>query len=162
MKFSTTLKVNKNIKCFALVVAFVVFIALFLYSHPSKLILNDYCNIDGIHTFYLYSANSNAQIVSFKLQESACKFNAFMVKGESLFLPFNKNESAVNEYIGSLLSEYNAKLQLIESASFIDSEYYYTNKITNYVIINGNKVNIHVAKGRSGITVGTPIIFGSF
>ena len=58
--------------------------------------------------------------------------------------------------------EFNAKIQLSEKGDFGSAEYYYSSKITNYVIINGKRVNLHVVKNKGGTTIGTPIIFGSF
>ena len=128
----------------------------------SNKLLNKNCSFEkGVHTYYLYSSSSNAKIISCNISDNL-KLGSLCVKGESLYLPFQNGESMVNEYIEQLLKAYNAKNQVIEKGNFGDGEYYYSNKIPTFVIINGRRVNVHVVKGTSGITIGTPLIFGSF
>jgi hypothetical protein len=40
--------------------------------------------------------------------------------------------------------------------------YAYTEKLTTEKIIRGKKINLHIFIGESEVTIGTPIIYGSF
>ena len=154
-------KKNKSFLSITLLTVFIFFCTLYLNSQTNKL-LNENCSFqDGTHTYYLYSSSSNAKIINYDINDSV-NLNSFCIKVESLFLSFQNGESAVNEYIALLLKEYNAKSQGIESGNFGRGEYYYSNKIPSFVIIGGKRVNVHVVKNTSGITIGTPLIFGSF
>ena len=57
------------------------------------------------------------------------------------------------------LTTLNAKEVYKSQIEKIENTYYYTNQIKRYQIINGRKVNVHVAKSADGITVGIPIIY---
>ncbi len=59
------------------------------------------------------------------------------------------------EFIDSLNAKevYSSKIQDVENT------YYYSNKIKTYQIINGKRVNVHVAKTNNKIVVGIPIIY---
>ena len=57
------------------------------------------------------------------------------------------------------LTTLNAKEVYKSQIEKIENAYYYTSQIKRYQIINGRKVNVHVAKSADGITVGIPIIY---
>lgn len=57
------------------------------------------------------------------------------------------------------LTTLNAKMVYSSQIEKIENSYYYTSKIKTYQIINGQRVNVHVAKTTDGITVGIPIIY---
>ena len=57
------------------------------------------------------------------------------------------------------LTTLNAKEVYKSQIEKIENTYYYTNQIKTYQIINGERVNVHVAKSTDGITVGIPIIY---
>ena len=57
------------------------------------------------------------------------------------------------------LTTLNAKEVYKSQIEKIENAYYYTNQIKTYQIINGERVNVHVAKSTDGITVGIPIIY---
>ena len=111
---------------------------------------------EGSHTFYLYSKSSNAKIVTLS-EENASNFLYLKsnLKGESVIF-YNKNK------VASLINELRARKIFIESGDDFHCEYYYSNKINDYVILKGKKVNLHVCYSKDYISVGTPIIFGSF
>ena len=154
----------KKIKIFAsitMLIGFVFFCGIYLNLQTNKFLKQNCFFKNGTYTYYLYSSSSNAKIINCDIRQKA-KVNSLCVKGESLYLPFQNGESAVNEYIGLLLEVYNAKKQVVESGVFGNGEYYYSNKIPFFVIIGGKRVNVHVVKNTSGITIGSPIIFASF
>ena len=83
------------------------------------------------------------------------KRNCFIVKGESFTAPLNYDYK-------KLLEELNAKIVMTEDASEGNSYYAYSKKIRYCKTINDKKINLHIFVGKTGITVGTPIIYGSF
>ena len=152
----------KSLKIFLFMLLFLCFNILFVNYNSSRLALPNKNCLSGVHTFYLYSRTSNSKIVTTEIKNNKCSISPFIIKGESIFVDNKNSESAINEYIEALLIKYKAKIQLVEVASYGKSEYYYSNKIPNYVIINGYRVNVHISISSYGITIGTPLIFGSF
>ncbi len=57
------------------------------------------------------------------------------------------------------LTKLNAKKVYSSSVEKIENTYYYTNKIKKYQIINGQKVNVHIAKTNEKTLVGIPLIY---
>ena len=111
---------------------------------------------DGNHTFYFYNESSNAKIVTLTEKES----NNFIY-----FKNFLKGESAIfynRDKVTSLINELKATKIFCEKAEDFNCEYYYTSKIDDYVLLNGQKVNLHVCYLKDYITVGTPLVFGSY
>ncbi len=65
----------------------------------------------------------------------------------------------VDESSLDFLNELNVKMVYSSQIENVENIYYYTNQIKTYQIINGQKVNVHIAKMTDGITVGIPIIY---
>ncbi|MBO5851081.1 MAG: hypothetical protein J6R29_01975 [Clostridia bacterium] len=61
-----------------------------------------------------------------------------------------------------ILEKTNAKLQFIEETNGVTSYYYYSSKLHKIEIVNGVKVNLHVAVSSDYIKLGTPFIYASF
>ena len=111
---------------------------------------------EGNHTFYFYSKSSQATIKTFSEQQA--KQHVYFkncLKGESVEF-FSEDNAKI--FIDSL----NAKYVFCEFGEDFSCKYYYTDKIQNYVILNGNKINLHLSYSKDVYTVGSPIIFGSF
>ena len=64
--------------------------------------------------------------------------------------------------VEKLVSDFRAEAVRVEKAGEVTSLYYYTDKIPYFKTIGGKKINLHVAIDNDTVTVGTPIIFGSF
>ena len=62
----------------------------------------------------------------------------------------------------SILKDFSARHLFSERTEDGESFYAYSKRINSFVIINGEKVNIHYFKGKNGNRVGTPIIFGGY
>lgn len=62
----------------------------------------------------------------------------------------------------TFLQDMSAKIVHTSSVSSVTSYYCYSNKIKSYKIVNGVKVNLHVAIQKDSVKVGSPIIYGSF
>lgn len=109
---------------------------------------------EGEKEMYFLSASSNCKIVGV---QSESEFVYFMpaLKGESvkLYRPQDKDE---------ILKKYSAKEVFSERAGNIVNRYYYSPKISRFTTINGKKVNLQIADSNGEITVGIPLIFGSY
>ena len=113
-------------------------------------------DLNGKHTLYLLSASSEAIIVD--LNEKSYKefvYLAPLYKGESVTL---SDPSDIEAY----LKKTHSTLVYSETVGEIVNEYYYSGKISAYMSINGQKVNVHVSKNKDSVTVGVPLIFGSY
>lgn len=61
-----------------------------------------------------------------------------------------------------ILDNLKAKIVSVEQVDDIKIIYGYINNLSNYIIDNGNKVNIQIAYKNKLVTVGYPIILGSY
>ena len=111
---------------------------------------------EGLHTFYFYQKSSNAKIITLSNQDSTyfLYFKQFL-KGESVI--FYDNKKAYE-----LIENLSAKKVFNENGNDFDCEYYFSAKLTDYIILNGKKVNLHVCHLNNYLIVGSPINFGSF
>ena len=111
--------------------------------------------IDGKRTFYLYSASSQATIVS-TLHFS----QIFSVKGESVRFSLDGANGA--DTAERILSLYGATLVYKEEISGTTSYYAISPRFSNHVNVGGQKINLHVSVNAQDCVVGNPIIFGGF
>ncbi len=109
-----------------------------------------FSTLSGEHTYYLYSASSQAQM------KTSLQITDFgKIKGESVRLT-----SAID--VEELLEKYSAEICFEERSAGVHSYYCYTPHWTDGVQIGEYFVNLHVAFSEGGCTVGAPIIFGGF
>ena len=101
---------------------------------------------------YLNCPSSTCQIIKATKLESVFIGRIY---GESF--KADKNFDA-----GKLVDRFNAKLVKVEVVNGIENYYYYSPKIKYKKQLFGERVNIHVAVTKTQITIGSPIIFGSF
>lgn len=101
---------------------------------------------------YLASPSSNARIVSVNVRQYPTLINVY---GES----FKANKE--NFDLKGFLEDFNAQIVFVESISEGTCYYAYSPKIKYRAQIYGSVVNLHVFVGDS-VTIGAPIIFGSF
>ncbi len=113
-------------------------------------------NVEGDYTFYLNSASSNAQIITVPFDDAKeMKKNLKNVCGESVT---TTRMSEIEKEIQRL----NAQLLFSEKVDNIIINYYYSDKISAYKTVNGYKINLQTAINDNVITIGSPLIFGSF
>ena len=112
-------------------------------------------DIDGVRTFYLYAASSQAKMVSTLRFE-----DLFSVKGESV--RFDRNGQDEYGLVSEILAQYGATLTYTETLDGVTSYYAITPNLYGGVLINGNKINLHIAISENQCVVGTPVIFGGF
>ena len=111
---------------------------------------------EGIHEFYLCSPSSNAKIV--RRTENDCANFIYLkgsLKGEKVTF-YNEKE------LSRLIKDLNAKLVFTETGDDFFCEYYYTDKLCDFIFLKNQKINLHVSYQNDLFLVGTPIIFGSY
>lgn len=130
-------------------VSFVILLLIFITFSNQTPLFKDYSDNFEIYT---KSPSSNAQIVCTNSKTYPLIFGKV---GESckIFGEFD---------LSSFLMKMGAKTVFTEKAEHGVSYYAYSNDIKYKASVNGHVVNLHVFIGDSGVTVGSPIIFGSF
>ena len=111
-------------------------------------------HLSGARLFYLYSPSSQATI-----KEKLSLLDCFFIKGESVSLVLENDGDLQAK---NIIKQSSAKLLLIEQAGGVCSYYAYSKNLGDGVVVNGQKVNLHVAISGERLVVGTPIIFGGF
>ena len=111
---------------------------------------------ESTHTFYFYSKSSNAKIVTLS-EEKASNFIYFknFLKGESVVF-YDENK------VFDLLFNLSAKKIFEENGDDFNCQYFYSKKINDYIILKGQKVNLHVCYNNDSILFGYPLVFGSY
>ena len=61
-----------------------------------------------------------------------------------------------------VLSKFDATVKFTEKVDGVTSLYAYSSKIKTYIIVKGQKINLHIALKNTGMKIGSPLIFGSF
>lgn len=99
------------------------------------------------------SHGSDGQILS--VNENQLKFLT-AIKGES----FKADKNSFD--LDAFLSEFNGKILIVERIESGTSYYGYSPKIKYRKNMNGTTINFHVFIGEKTVTVGSPVIYGSF
>ena len=110
-------------------------------------------SISGERVFYLSSASSNARV-----KNNLSLLDVFRVKGESVRVTGVDGESVARD----VLKRYDASVYFSESVAGVRSYYCYSPRLKGGIVVNGVKVNLHVAVDGDACVVGSPVIFGGF
>jgi hypothetical protein len=102
---------------------------------------------------YVGSNSSNAEILTV---DSKDYMSLKKVTGESVKI------SSSNFDVYDFFEKYNAEIVFTETVDGVVSYYGYSKDIKYQTIIGGKRINLHVAKAKNLVTVGSPIIYGSF
>ena len=106
----------------------------------------------GERTYYLDSASSQS------LQKSHLSGLEFLrVQGESVYI-----EGEGEAYAQKVIKEVKASVLWVEEVAGVRSYYCYTPLFGEGVIVNGQRVNLHIAVSKTGCAIGNPIIFGGY
>ena len=137
-------------KKIALIVAIALLVGL---VRPSKPL---FYGEEGSYCFYVGSMSSSCEIITVSADRAASvKPRLREVCGESI--------STTNaDFEKTVVARYNAEKVRHEEANGVSVDYYYSSEIPDYVTIGGTKVNIQIARRGDVLTVGSPMIFGSF
>ena len=109
----------------------------------------------GERAFYLYSASSQATV---KNTISLAQIKD--IQGESVAI--EKPIAEQDAFLAQVLKDYNARVLWAETCANTTSYYCYSSRIQGGEIIDGQKVNLHIAFGGERVKLGTPLIFGGF
>lgn len=104
----------------------------------------------GEKTYYLYNHSSTASIVKEK------SFLGINTVGESTVI-LNENFNLAGFLVGN-----NARKVFTEELNELTVYYCYSPKIKRYKVIKGQKINLQIAVRKSVVTVGSPLIYGSY
>lgn len=148
----------KVLYCVAIVISVFYLLCSSTFFKPT------FIGANGNYTLHFNTPSSSASFKVFSCGEIASyKDFAFNVKGESLFLDFvncEKQESL--KFVNKQIKQKRARLVFEEVGEWGICEYYYSPLIKNYVIIKNKKVNLQIAYSLTSVTLGSPMIFGSF
>ncbi len=109
---------------------------------------------DGGRTYFLHSASSQAlKKNTLNLQEIALK------EGESVYFLTEEKADALRD---TLIKDYRAVLVKEERCLDVVSYYCYAAEFGKGLLIDGKRINLHIAVGQGRCAVGTPILFGGF
>ena len=99
----------------------------------------------------LYAQNSSTNI---RCETTPSFLNK--IKAETCTIDF------CNFNLQELLDRFSAEVIMIEDYEDGTSYYAYSSKIKYLEMINGNKINLHIAVKSDGVKIGVPIIYASF
>ena len=134
-------------------------LALGLFCALSKTVyVGKFVDVAGTRHFYLDGASSRAIMKS-----SLSVKDVRRVKGESVSFA-NENNECADTLAEKYMQKYDASLIIKEECADVDCYYAYTGNWTEYVLVDGKAVNLHIAVSKDGkrVTLGYPIIFGGF
>ncbi len=120
-------------------------------------------------------------VIAFILIIIVASFSQFNIFGDRQ-VTFSKNYSQgdffisnINDFYGrysskgfsfkldgenlDFLKDLNAKQVYSSQIENVENAYFYTDKIKKYQIINGKRVNVHIAKTGDGVIIGIPLIY---
>jgi len=113
---------------------------------------------DGGDYYIFYGGNggsSSEMVCAERLDALKVKATLKKISGESATY-LNKNLK------DELITKFNAVVIFTEETADIKNYYAFTDKIDNYIILNGKKINLHIAVSQAKTTIGSPIIFGGY
>ena len=83
---------------------------------------------------------------------------------EKLLLTGIKGESVRydGDRVEELLAHFGARVLFVEEAAGVTNYYCYAPALGNAIVLNGQRVNLHIARSSAKTAAGTPVIFGGF
>lgn len=144
-----------RVKTFLYSLLSVGFVALMLFSLAVQN-FSRFPENKGDRTFYLHSASSQGLRV-----EKVSIENLFRVRGETVRLQYQGTET---DLVEEIMSQYHAKVLVIERVGDVVSYYAYTPAWADCVYVGGHKINLHLAinEKSSRCAMGSPIIFDGY
>lgn len=113
----------------------------------------------GESSYYLYSVSSQAEI---KPALSLSEFGNLTGECAEYVLDESFGAVTAEELTERIRKEYRAQICFSESACGTVSFYAYSPSLKGGVLLNGYKVNLHIAFRGNSVAVGTPMIFGGY
>lgn len=137
------------LKKFSYILAVILTLACVGYVNTKPL----FSNYSDSFTVYVGSNSSNAQILTVDGKDYRFIKD---VTGESVKI------SNLGFDVNEFFEKYNAKIVFTETTDGVVSYYGYSKDIKYQTTIGGKRINLHVAVTKDSVTVGAPIIYGSF
>jgi len=129
-----------------------ILILLFMNISGQKLLFEN----GDYYIFYSGNSGSSSLMVTAEGVEALkVKSTIKDLSGESAYY-LNVDKSA------EILENFNAKVIFTQSISDIKNIYAYSEEIEDYIILNGQKINLHIAVTKDKTVAGSPIIFGGY
>ena len=111
----------------------------------------------------------NAYASNFELYLNSPTSNALFVRADALSYPFYKNIygecfkiSSSDFDVENFLKDFSATIILEEQVEHGVSYYAYSNQIKYRTVLFNKLINLHVFVSKNSVTVGSPLILGSF
>ncbi len=136
-------------KRFAVTIASILIVA-FIYTQSVTPVFNGYSNT---YELYLTSNSSSAHVIK---TDRVGYYLFSNVKGESCKV--EKQGFNVDDFFAQM----DAEILFVETTEDIKCYYGYSPNVKYRKQVLGRTVNIHVAVGKSQVTLGAPLIYGSF
>lgn len=133
--------------CFVISIAFVLFL-----PYGNSGLMFDKAD------YYVFSTGggSAAKMISAEqIRAAEVKRSIKKTDGESAYY-LNTDNSA------ELLNKYRAKVVFCQTVDGIYNIYAYTDKFDGYLVLEGKRVNLHIAVTDNSTVIGSPIIFGGY
>ena len=111
----------------------------------------------GERTFFLDSASSQGL-----MKKELGISDLFRVKGECVSFSFAESDGGRDALIEEIVRQLGAEIIFEEEVNEVISYYCYTPIFLESLILQGKRINLHVAISKARCVVGTPIIFGGF
>ena len=114
----------------------------------------------GVLCFWVYPLPFiNANSITCVGGKSSGEFINSLVfyKNDGYQITLQKNQISFN-----FLNELKCEKVCSERVNGITNYYFYSDKLMKKEVINGNIVNIHIAVANNYVTIGYPIIYGSY
>lgn len=118
------------------------------YSSKNQNVLNAEIIQNG-NGFLICSNEQNVKIVNNNLNKSYIQGESFSFDGSF-------------EDIKIILKKLNTKIIKTESFESLKIFYAYSHKLQKYIFVDGKKVNVQICLNGKKITIGTPLILGSY
>jgi hypothetical protein len=147
-----------------LLVLFFLFMLLFVLNVNSELTLFDVF-ADDAQSFYIisglgvgdnslnFNGNNYVSMIN-KFDVKTKNFDAKNISGQSVFMGDKNKDFVIRKLNLNLVQESNC--------GSVKEVLGYTHKFKNYVLINGQKVNVQISESDVGIMVGYPLILQGF
>lgn len=126
------------------------FLIIALYFYLNTPIFKDYANT---YEVYLESYSSSDDIV-----KVTCDNFSLLQSIKGLSFKTDKDNFSIAEF----LEDFGAEIKFTESVKEGTSYYCYSGKIKYREMVKGKIINLHVFIGSEQVTVGAPLIYGSF
>lgn len=155
---------------------FLVLFSLIFFTYKSQYNDNFYSifdKIEGVEFCYVFSQDNQEKCVNYVNKNQSNEFRTIKTGGHQ-FIYFNDlvNFKVLANYkqatffgdenLDKIKNCINYIKVFEENIQNIDIEYGYCPQLNKFVIVNDNKINIQIAKIANKITVGYPMIYGSY